>query len=309
MTVTGSMKLIMPIAITSSNLTSSTAADPSNSEVAWVSLHSYVVGNQVIVVAQKRKYECIVNVSGSTSPELDATHWADIGPSNEWAMFDRKIGTSTTLASPLTVVVEPGTIGGLALMECVGRQAQITYKDAASGTTVYTNTVSLDGTIIGSVYEWFFEDYEQLSDFVLTDLPAQFPNGQLTVSITATSGSVSCGVMIVGKVLVIGETIDQPTFTIIDYSIKEADSQGAVDVVERDYIKLGSFKVLTAANDFNRLSRRLASIRATPILYIGIDDELGAYQAFIIYGYFESFSIVVPYGEAQLCNLEIRGLI
>lgn len=308
--MTASMKLIMPIAITSSNLTSSTAADPSNSEVEWISAHSYVVGNTVIVAAQKRKYECILNTSGTTSPELDPTHWTDIGPSNQWAMFDRKIGTSTTLAaSPLTVVAEPGTIGGLALLECVGREAVVTYKDATGGTTVYSKTVSLDGTIIGSVYEWFFEDYEQLSDFVITDLPAQFPNGELTVSITASSGSVGCGVMVVGKVLEIGETIDQSAYTTLDYSIREADEQGAVDVVERGYVKLGSFKVLTAATDFNRLARRLAAIRATPIVYIGIDDDVGAYQPFIIYGFYESFSIVVPYGEAHLCNLEVRGLI
>ncbi len=305
--MTNSMKLIKPTTITPAMLTSSTAADPSNGEVAWVSGHAYVVGNQVIVAAQRRKYICIVNITGTTSPELDATHWTDIGPSNQWAMFDRKLGTATTLAaSPLTIVAKPGTIGGLAMLECVGKQAAITYKDATGGTEVYSKTVSLDGTIIQSVYDWFFEDYEQLSDFVLTDLPAQFPNGELTVSITATSGSVSCGALVVGKVIEIGDTLSEPTASIDDFSVKETDDWGGIDVVERAYIRRASLKILIAATDFNRIYRRLASLRATPIIYIGV-DEVG-YEPLIIYGYYESFAIVVPYGTANLCNLELKGL-
>ncbi|BBB65917.1 hypothetical protein UNDYM_1664 [Undibacterium sp. YM2] len=302
----GLMKLIKPVTITTAMLTSTTVAEPDTGETAWVSGHAYVIGNEVIVVAQHRKYICIANITGIVSPELDLTHWQDIGPTNAWAMFDRAIGTSTEDASPLTVVLEPGTIGGLAMLECVGRQAQVTYKDASGGTTVYSKTVSLDGTIIGSVYDWFFEEYEQLGDFVLTDLPPQYPNGELTVSITATAGDVSCGVLSVGRVIEFGKTLDGAKATIDDYSIKETNEYGATDVVERTYNRRSSFDVVIDSADFNRLYRRLSQLRAIPCVYIGV-DELG-YQPFINYGFFETFGMVVSYGTKSLCNLEIKGL-
>lgn len=298
------MKLIKPTIITDAMLTTAPAEPASG--MTWNAGTSYVVDALVERTTTHRRYKRKVAGITATVPESDTTNWADIGPSNRWAMFDRKVGTITTTTSSLTAVFRPGSISGISLLELVGRQAVVTMKDAPAGTTVYSRTISLDGTIIGSIFDWFFTDYAQLTDFVLVDLPAQFTNCELTVAITATT-TVSCGVCAVGQVVDLGSTQYGVTVGIVDFSVKTVDTFGNIDVTQRSYSKRNSLKSITPKSDFNRIFRTLASLRATPCVYIG--TEASGYEPMIVYGFYKEFSIDVSYPQHHLCNLEIEGLI
>ncbi|MDP2099840.1 MAG: hypothetical protein U1D70_08125 [Methylobacter sp.] len=301
------MKLIKPTVITDAMFTSSTA--PEADFAAWAVGTAYVVGNKVIRTTH-RIYECLADNTGNI-PEDNLTgltpKWLDIAPTNKWAMMDDVIGTSTTIASPLTVVLSPGPFGGLALMELVGKDAEITVKESPSGITVYNKTISLDGTVITSFYDWFFAPYKQLDSFVLTDLPDQFYTPEITISITATTGNVSCGVCKLGEVINIGGTEYGATSGVIDYSRKEKDVFGRYTIVERAFSKRANFKIFTDKIDYNRISRRLAEVRATPSVWIGSD--IPGYEPLVIYGFAKDWSIDVAYPTANYCNLEIEGLI
>lgn len=298
------MKLIKPTIITDAMLTTAPAEPASG--MTWNAGTAYVVDALVERTTTHRRYKRKVAGITATVPESDTTNWADIGPSNRWAMFDRKVGTITTTTSSLTAVFRPGSISGISLLELVGRQAVVTMKDAPAGTTVYSRTISLDGTIIGSIFDWFFTDYTQLTDFVLVDLPAQFTNCELTVAITATT-TVSCGVCAVGQVVDLGSTQYGVTVGIVDFSVKTVDTFGNIDVTQRSYSKRNSLKSITPKSDFNRIFRTLASLRATPCVYIG--TEVSGYEPMIVYGFYKEFSIDVSYPQHHLCNLEIEGLI
>jgi len=299
------MKVIKPTVITDAMLTHDTV--PETDFPAWVSGTTYAVGDKCIRTSTHRIYQRLVAGAGTTAPESDTTNWEDVGPTNKWAMFDNVVGTATTTTSPLTRVINPGSATGLALLELIGRQAQVVMKDQTGGTTVYSKTIDLDGTIIESVYDWFFAEYEQLTDVVLTDLPGQFPNGELTITVTATSGNVSCGVCKPGTVIEIGDTLAGAKAGIVDFSGKERDTFGNYSVVERSFAKEASFAVLTQKSDFNKIFRRLASLRATPAIYIG--TEMTGYEPLIVYGFYKDFSIDVAYQSHHLCSLEVEGLI
>ena len=299
------MKVIKPTVITDAMLTHDTV--PETDYPAWVSGATYAVGDKCIRTSTHRIYQRLVAGAGTTAPESDTTNWEDVGPTNKWAMFDNVVGTATTTTSPLTRVINPGSATGLALLELIGRQAQVVMKDQTGGTTVYSKTIDLDGTIIESVYDWFFAEYEQLTDVVLTDLPGQFPNGELTITVTATSGNVSCGVCKPGTVIEIGDTLAGAKAGIVDFSGKERDTFGNYSVVERSFAKEASFAVLTQKSDFNKIFRRLASLRATPAIYIG--TEMTGYEPLIVYGFYKDFSIDVAYQSHHLCSLEVEGLI
>lgn len=298
------MKLIKPTIITDAMLTTA-PAEPS-AGMTWNAGTAYAVDALVERTTTHRRYKRKVAGTTATAPESDTVNWADIGPSNRWAMFDRKVGTITTMTGSLTAVFRPGSVSGISLLELVGRQAVVTMKDAPAGTTVYDRTISLDGTIIGSFFDWFFTDYAQLTDFVLVDLPAQFTNCELTIAITATT-TVSCGVCAVGQVVDLGSTLSGSTVGIVDYSVKTVDTFGNIDVVQRSYSKRNSLKSITPKSDFNRIFRTLASLRATPCVYIG--TEVSGYEPMIVYGFYKEFSIDVSYPQHHLCNLEIEGLI
>lgn len=299
------MKIIKPTVITGAMLTSATVAEPDTGEVLWNAASAYTVGQQVIRTTTHMKYERKVAGTSAALPENDAVNWLPIGPTNRWAMFDRKVGTKTTAATTMSTVMTAGAVSGIAALELTGREAVVTMKSSPSGSVVYSRTVSLDGTIITSVYDWLFNEYEQLTDFVLTDLPRHYAGGELTVQINGTSG-VSCGVLQVGTVFDIGQTLTGATVGIIDYSRKVTDDFGNRDVLERGYSKRGNVQVLTAKSDFNKIYRLLASLRATPCVYIGA-DTIG-YEPMINYGFYKDFSMVVSYSQHHLCNLEIEGL-
>ncbi|MFB9242356.1 hypothetical protein IV454_16410 [Massilia antarctica] len=299
------MKVIKPTTITTAMLTSSTVAEPAAGEVAWNAATAYALGAVVIRATNHMKYERKIAGTSSTAPENDPVNWDEAGPTLRWAMFDRKIGTATTAATAVTVVTRPGSISGLGMLELVGRQVDITLKDAPGGVTVYSRTMNLDGTQITSVYEWFFLDFEQLTDFVLTDLPQHYAACELTVQITSTT-PVSVGVLQVGLVMTAGRTAMGATVGIIDYSKKEKDRFGNWDVVAGAFSKRGNLQVLTPAAQFNKIFRSLAALRATPCIYIGA-DQVG-FEPLIIYGFYKDFSMVVQYDQHHLCNLEIEGL-
>lgn len=283
-----------------------TAPAEPTSGMTWNAGTSYAVDALVERTTTHRRYKRKIAGTTATAPESDTVNWADIAPSNRWAMFDKKVGSITTETGTLTVVLKPGSIGGLSLLELVGRQVDFTMKDAPAGTTVYSRTISLDGTVIDSFFDWFFSDYVQLTDLVLTNLPIQFVNCELSIVISGTS-TVSCGVCVLGQVIDIGSTLSGVSVGIIDYSVKSVDTFGNIDVVQRSYSKRNSLKSLSPRKNFNTIFRTLASLRATPCVYIGSESQ--GYEPMIVYGFYKEFSIDVSYPTHHLCNLEIEGLI
>jgi hypothetical protein len=78
-------------------------------------------------------------------------------------------------------------------------------------------------------------------------------------------------------------------------------------IVERAYSKKGSFTMMISPGSFNRIYRTLAGLRATPCVYIGTEVE--GFEPLLIYGFFSSFNMEIPYRTYQLCSLDIEGLI
>lgn len=297
-------KIIKPTPITAAMLLSSTAAEPGPGETLYNPATSYALG-AVVIGTDHIVYESLV-AANSGNPLSNATKWLNTKkPSNRWAVYDRRIGTATTVASPFTQVLQPGAVSGVGLLELVGREVAFSMKNAPGGAVVYSKTVSLDGTIITSIYEWFFADYEQLTDLVLTDLPGHYPSCELTIALTGTS-NVSCGLTQVGQIIEVGGTQRGASVGLIDYTKKIIDSWGYLDIQEGTWSKRCSLKIYTAKADFNKIYRRLAALRATPCICIGADTP--GYEPFIQYGLIKDFTIVVEYELHHMCNLEFEGL-
>lgn len=301
-----SMSVIRPNVMTDAMLSSSTAAETDYPE--WDAAAAYAVDAKVIRSSTHRIYQRLIAGTTGTAPENDALNWADIAPTNRWAMFDNVVGTITTVTGNLTVVMRPGLVSGLALLELKGQQAIVTMKDKPGGVTAYSKTVTLDGTDISSFYEWFYADYVQRTDVVLTDLPAHFASSELTVSITAAEvGTASCGVCKAGPVIKIGNTQAGASAGILDYSKKSVDDFGNYLITKRAFSKRNELKLVTQAHEFNRIYRALAGMRSEPCVYIAA--EAPGFEPLLVYGFYRDFSIDVAYHSHHLCNLSIEGLI
>lgn len=304
------MKVIKPTIITDAMFVSSTIPETDYPE--WNAATSYTVGQRVMraVSGVHRNFENLIAGVNATLPELATTgatpRWLDLGATNRWAMFDSKIGTVSSVTMDLTQVLTPGSISGLAALGLTGRTLQVQVKDVTGGTVVYDKTVSLDGTLITSFYDWFFEDYQQLSDVTLTDLPSQYYNPEVTFKILGSS-TVGCGTYTLGKTYTLGQSQYGATVGIISYSVKQADVFGNITVVKRQNSKRNNLKLMTDKTLFNRTYKLLADLDSVPCIYIGA-EALG-YEPLIVYGFWKDFSIDVSYPTMNLTNIEIEGLV
>jgi hypothetical protein len=307
-----SASIIIPTRLTDAMLVSSTLAEDDYAE--WV-YASYVVGEyRIITSGLHRVYICLVDhtsTDNSGAPNLNLSgatpKWLEVGPTNRWAMFDEKIGTiSSTTSSPLTVVFNPGPIGGLALLELAGRKATVSFKDVTGGQVVYETVIDLDGTVVDSFFDWFFAEFEQQTDLTLTNLPSQYYNGEVTVSIESTQGAVACGVCHVGRVAGLGQTQLGATIGIVSYSVKETDDFGRLTIIKRQNSKRASIKTLIPKSAFNRIYRTLAGVDSVLCIYVATEEA--GYTPLILYGIWRDFVIDVTYPTNFLTSLEIEGL-
>ena len=299
------MKLIKPHLITDSMMVSSSIAE--DEAAPWVPGTTYPLGARVIRTAVHKVFERLGAGAGTVAPELDPASWLDVGPTKKWAPFDNVVGTLATGASPLNYTLLTGFTDSLALFELSGRYVDVVMKDATGGTVVYEKRIDLEVTDIETIFDWFFTELDLRTDIVITDLPGQYASAELSVTITASSGNASVGVMKPGIITDLGETQYGASVGIDDYSRKDRDAFGNTVIVPRAYSKRGSFTLMTTLGSFNRIYRTLAALRATLCVYIGTEEP--GYEPLLIYGFFKSFNIEIPYPNYHLCSLDIEGVI
>jgi len=305
------LRFIRPTSVTDAILTSSTVAETDHT--AWNAATNYTVGTQVMraVSGVHKHFESKTGGVNATVPELDSTHWIDLGPTNRWAMFDRKVGTATSASNSMTVVLKPGRINSLALLQIDA--ATVTIDLTVGGESVYSASMDLSsGNLVGDWYQYFYEPvYQQdtviitnLVDAALMDFPA-YGEGILTVTLTRTGGTVSCGALIVGLYADIGRTLMSPTIGITDYSRKDVDTYGNYDILQRAYSKRMSLNALVDKAEVDQVARTLAQYRSTLLVWVGAGN---LYTSMIIYGFYKDWEININTYQNSNLSLQVEGL-
>lgn len=250
-------------------------------------------------------YESLVNSNTGHQPDTSPTQWLQIGPDNTHAMFDTQVSTATTRSSPLTVVLSPGLCNSLAFYGLVGQSLSITITDGSGGPTVYSRTISLDGTFIFDWYQYFFEPSVQIAEVVRTDIPP-YANARITISLSGT-GTVQIGQCVFGTQHELGDAQYGASIGIIDYSVKTTDAFGVTTFLERANSDRLTVQLMLHTSQINRVRQVLRRLRATPAVWLAVPDDQ-RYVPFSVYGFFKDFNIEVSYPTQSWCSLEIEGL-
>lgn len=255
-------------------------------------------------------YESLIGSNLNKQPDVNLTSWLDLGASNKTAMFDLQVNTQTTATTSLTVVFQPGTsFNSLAFLNIIGSSITVTVKDSPSGTVVYTSTINLDNSSINIIdwYSYFFEDFDVVTEAVFMNIPP-YNNGTVEVIITASTGApVAIGTCVVGTAIELGNTQYGLNYGIRDYSIKETDEFGNTKFVKRAFSKRMSPKLDVENLRLNYVSKALENLRATPTVYIAVDDP--TYAGTIVFGFLKDWNIEVSYPSHVMISIEIDGLI
>jgi hypothetical protein len=295
------MQLLKPITFQASQIVSTNAVE---TYPAWSSATTYA--KDAFVDYGTFIYQSLVNSNLNKQPDISPADWLLIGPDNVHAMFDNQVSTQTTSTSPLNVTVNPGrAINSAAFINLTGTQLVVTMTDGAGGPTVYTRTENLDGSVVEDWYDYFFGEFDQKTDVVLTDLPS-YINGRISMSLTGT-GSVKIGLFTYGTVYTLGLTQYGASSGITDYSVKQTDDFGNTTFVQRAYSKRMEASLFVENIQLNKTQKILTDVRATPCVWIGSQDS--RFNPLIVFGFYKQFSTTINYPTYSLCSLEIEGLI
>lgn len=269
------MQVLQPVTIDNAALVASTL--PENDYLEWSAFTTYPLGARVIKAATHRIYESAALDNKGNDPTGISGKWRDIGPTNRWAMFDQALGSTSTAAGAITVTLDPGAFDAVALLDV--KAAAVRVEMAGYDRTAAPNA---SGTV------------------TFLDLPAAA--GDVTVTITGP-GSVEVGTLLVGHLAALGSTTESPKAGITDFSRKEADEFGDIQIVERAWAKRMSVQAMLRRDAIDVVAGRIAAVRAKPALWIGKEGM----ETLTIYGFFRDFSIQV---DSTVCtlSLSVEGL-
>lgn len=301
------MSVIQPVAFTPALLVSTTATDTTP---AWVSGTSYALGAKVTRTDPTRGlpriWQSLIAANTTEPSYANATSWLDIGPTNKMAMFDSQISTKTTATGSLVVELAPGdVVSSLAMLNLVGTSVQVEM--IVNGATVYDSTKSLVATWIADWWDYYFAKDDQLTQAIFNDLP-MFYSPRLRITVTGVPGTtVAVGHCVFGSRQELGMLGMGAQSGIIDYSRKDTDEFGETTFVQRAFADEFSGQILVHNNRLNGIKRLLRDLRATPCLWIGVDDDTYT-ETLMVFGWYRQHRVAINYPNHSLIDLEIEGL-
>lgn len=301
--------VIKPVAITDSVFVSSNLPEADYTE--WSDSHGYSVGDLVIrtVPGTHKVYECLVAGASPITPESSLTgaapRWLEVQPTNRWACLDTSITTRSVGTGTISYRLRPSqVVNGITLQNVDADSVRIRMLDPTAG-TVYDETVTLGRVPVAGWHPWYFSRRPVSDAVVKVDLPNYY-GADILVDVTKATGQAAIGMILIGYPYSIGLGVNYGARVgITDYSVKTTDTFGNTYFVERKFAKRATFEVTIPNEELDATYTLLASLRATPCLWIGSD----LYASTQVFGWAGDFDIAIPYPYHSVCTLDLKGLI
>lgn len=248
------------------------------------------------------EYKSLADANTGNYPPDSPTQWTETGTSNIHAMFDGYINSATTDSTDIDVVVGSAKSDFVGLFGLSGSAVTLTL--SRNGSTIKTEEISLKTLPSISYYVWLFEEYDY-KDRIFWEYP-KYPDASLAVTITPAEGVAACGAMVLGSKIFLGETQYDASVGIQDYSAYETDILGRTYLNKRDYADRAEVELWLNNNAVDTVRRKLAEARGVLSLW-DLNNTGSNYDSLRIYGFFESFDIIIPGPSISKCSLSIRG--
>lgn len=299
------MRVVPPLTITDAMLTASSAPEPGVGETAWNAATAYTVGQQVYLASNHTRYERLIAGTTPTSPALDPTNWFELGPTNRWAMFDLLRSSGTVYASPLIVTLTPGQrLDAFAALGLIADSITVTV--TSSGMVVYTSTTNLSTREVVNWYDYFFAPFTSRAGVALFDLPP-ITNAVVTITITRSPGSVTCGSLLIGSSIYLGRTLHNAVYEGLNFSKFTRDEFGNSELIQRRTVPKVSFTLRCAKANVTKVTNVIELLNAVPALWSGIDDQdSGYFEPLLILGIYKTLSVNMDQPEEALVNGELE---
>lgn len=299
-----SAKMIPVLKITDENFTSSTI--PENDFPVWLVASTYALAAKVIF--NHVIYESVqANNTGRNPETTGLIWWVPLLATNRWSVFDGYIQNQASRAVSATWVVTPEAItNSVSLFNLAGASVDIVMTDPVEG-VVYDESYSLvDDSAVFDAYSYFFSPIVIIDNLCVTDLPP-FANAAISVTVNAPSSVAKAGQITFGYMEVIGETLNEVSLGINDYTRLNEDEFGRTAPVIRGYARTAAPAIEVDSFHATYLERRLADQRGIPTVW-AFDTRYGESQL-VYLGFYSSFNFLYQYAEKSILDLDIRSLV
>jgi hypothetical protein len=313
------MKVIPPIALNTINITTTAPVD-SNAE--WNTSTTYDPGDYVKVTGTVQKvYLCTLQANSTVdSPELDVLrsvpHWVEVGPTNEYAMFDLLRSTKTIASTQenndITVTITPGqSVNSLACLGLDGVLTAVVTAERSSnpGVSVYSNTFNLNLRFTNSWYTYFYGAFREKTAFVLFDLPSQYSDLIITIVFRGLQ-SFEIGACVVGNYKDIGNVQNGASVDVLNFSNVDRDSYGTTQLVPRRNVPKTNQTLYFNKNRLTEVITIKTALDAVPAVWSGLDDQIDDpyFDALLILGFYRRFDLDINNPIIVYCSLELEEI-
>lgn len=328
------MKMFVPVPVTDTNLLSSTVPETEAGLSVWSAATTYAAGQRCFMTTGIHKiYESVAGGNLNNNPSTTTGLWLEVSATNRWKMFDQATGTVTESTTDIVVefAIPSGSyINYLTILDITGGtnvKVEILSSEATGGSleleegTELEDTLELGGsgvlwsteqsllywadTVAPDWYWYFFSPTSALNSLVVPNLPNHY-DSILRVTIETESGSLAVGSILFGTAQDVGETQWGVNLGLMSFSKKETDEFGTTKVLARGFARTMSCDAFLTNPEITRIYRLLSGVKDIPVVWMG--SELSLFDSTIIYGFYNSFNIILEGAGGSYCSLEIEGL-
>jgi hypothetical protein len=306
------LELLTPVTISGAKLTGSNVAEPATTgtgadPAAWSSGTTYTQGQQVYLASTHLIYEATSaggNLNKDPSNAANEAYWTEVGYTNKWRAFDQKSTSQTTRAGSVQFSIAPGEVcSALALVNISGGDVvSLTQTDPTEG-VVYSLTESLRAPPTMADYWHYCFDLIEVKDSFFNGGLRSYALATITLTVTANNGTsdVGIGAVVVGRSYRIGLGIQYGARVgIQDYSKKERNPWGDLQITEGAFANRGSFQMWVSRIDVDAVKRLLTRVRAVPCIWRGSPY----YDATMLYGIYKDWEFSINFYDVSLLNIE-----
>lgn len=296
---------------------SNTGHTPSSSPTWWVSLGdtyqvyaggtTYALADRVLDSTNHLIYESVV-AANLGNALTNTAKWLKIGPSNSYAMFDLLRNTATSVPSSLAVSITPGErINSLMMSSVVANSATITVTTGAG--TIYNYTKDLNTRIVTDWYDYYFSPFTTQPSLALFDLPPA-TGATVNVTLTSTSGNVSCGALVLGTAVDIGNVQAEAESDTLNFSTVTRDfAGGTAEMIQRRNVPRTVQSILVDKAMVNKVRALRDSLSGTPAVWSGlIQSGDGYFESMLIVGFYKRFSMNLKHPQHAVISLELEEI-
>lgn len=279
-------------------------------EAAYNIATTYPIG--ATVSGNQRCYESLAAANLGNPlpvpPETATDWWIDVQATNKYSAFDLDSNTQTVCPSPATFVFAPGErVNTLGIS---GMQAnELTVTGHVGGSPVYGPKVfDLNTRIVNDGYDYAFEPFGTQDSKVMFDLPP-YTEMVITITLSAASGNVKCGSIVVGTSIYLGQAEYQAKADSLNFSTVDRDLYGKATLVPRPMIPKTSQRLILPAARVNKVLAAKTQLNARPALWTGLDDAASNwFEMLQVIGIWKQFDVTADGFDRAVVNLEIEGI-